>query len=140
MFNPLKEETHFTMPETGRKIHERAEQILTPLLAAQGRDPDSYTSDEYVQACEQADRELNPRPEVEPEPDWMTRRQHDDAIAGWVMATLEAEGGEITATRYIAEFERSKAEVESMRAMSAEKEKLTLEERVARLERRLSSP
>jgi hypothetical protein len=51
------------MSETGRQTHERAEEILAPLLAAQGRDPDAYTSDEYLQACEQAENEQNPPPE-----------------------------------------------------------------------------
>jgi hypothetical protein len=133
------------MSETGRQTHERAEEILAPLLAAQGRDRNSYTSDEYLQACEQAQSEQKPEVEVAPKQlDWATRRQRDDALAGFVMATLEREGGEITAKRYVEEFERLQADVERMRAVDAKEEKewesLSLKERVARLERRLSSP
>ncbi len=51
-------ETETAFERQGRVLHDRAEAILRPLLANQGRDPHAYTQDEYVVAYGTAEAEL----------------------------------------------------------------------------------
>ena len=64
-------------------IHERAEEILAAALGRQGRRPDAYTTDEYVVAIDQAERELSARraPPRIGEMDRLATRTRD----GWVI-------------------------------------------------------
>jgi hypothetical protein len=69
------------MPETDERIHELAEAILAPLLAAQGRDPHDYTSMEYTLAAEKAQAEIPP-PEVVADETLVARIERLEARAG----------------------------------------------------------
>jgi hypothetical protein len=79
-----------------QKIHERAEAILAPILEAQGRRlPGSYSSDEYLIACEQAIKELAPRGREKSEEADLAERVEAGEIAALAADTnLKAQGRE----------------------------------------------
>jgi hypothetical protein len=115
----------------GRRVHERAEE----LLVAAGRGAEA-TSEEYLRAVEQAQRELGPEAGSEVEgSDWVAQQARQNALANWALATLEARGGKFSAEEYLGEIERCQRQVESS-TTDSEEESLSLEERVARLEAR----
>lgn len=118
----------------GLNIHERALEILRPILTAQGRPVDAYSSDEYLLAAQKAQSELEPGREV----DWVTRRAREHALenglADIALNNLETEGREFSPDRYIDEINRLMAAID-VRGEKDE-EVRSLADRVAALEAR----
>jgi hypothetical protein len=121
-------------------LHVRAEEILAAALKAQGRDPGSYSADEYMIAVREAERESAPEtarsmPESLRSRVGSERQRLLNALANFAMEKLDRDGVEFTPERYIAALERLESEV----LQADSKDGMTLEERVSALERKPKS-
>lgn len=76
------------MQYDGLRLHEKALELLQPVLAAQGRPPDSYSADEYSLALRRAADELGVNPD-KPE----ASERPDDGEVMKVAESLAAERG-----------------------------------------------